>query len=86
MSASTRALQDGLERAHWGTIDLWRAALGIGGSFNPDDIDGILAERHRTTAEEHDVLASALNDHFVGLGQDHPVSYWRDLEGSTDSR
>lgn len=85
MRASTRTLRDGLDRAHWGRVDLWRAALGMGGSFNPDDIDDILAERHPTTAQEHDVLASALNDHFVEVGEDHPVLYWRELPGAVES-
>lgn len=78
-TASVRALLEGLERAHWGTVELWRAALGTGGSFSRGDIDEILAGRLVPTSHEHDVLASALNDHFVGRGEDHPVSYWREL-------
>ena len=31
------------------------------------------------TEIEHDVLAVALNEHFAGIGQNHPVRYWRDL-------
>jgi hypothetical protein len=77
---STQAIRDGLERAHWGISDLWVAALGVGGSFTRPEVEQIVEGRRPATRTEHDILAAALNDHFTGLGENHPIRYWRQLD------
>ena len=77
--SSTAALQAGFARSHMTVTDLWLAAAGIGGFLNRTDVAQIADGRRAATAAEHDVLASALNDCFVGRHEDHPVRYWRDL-------
>ncbi len=80
MSAtSAAAIRDGLLELRWSSIDLWRAALGIGGALSTQDVEAVASGQRDATEVEHDILASALNDHFVELGGDHPVPYWRDL-------
>lgn len=80
---STAAINAGLQHAHWSTTDLWFAALGVGGGLSRADIEQITDGRRDATSAEHDVLAAALNDHFVDEGGDHPVAYWRDLPPTT---
>lgn len=76
---SAAALREGLHLADWTTVDLWRAALGIGGELTTGDVAELAAGLREPTHVEHDILASALNDHLVGRGQDHPVPYWAQL-------
>jgi hypothetical protein len=76
---STAALRTGLARARWNVTDLWIASLGIGGSFNRAEVEDITDGSTKATPLEHDILAAALNGHFTGRGQEHPVRYWCDL-------
>ena len=78
-AASAAAIRDGLGRLRWSTTDLWRAALGVGGAFSTGDVEALASGERDATRSEHDILASALNDHFLDWGGDHPVPYWRDL-------
>ncbi len=65
--------------AGWSPAELWWAALGIGGAFTVLNVELIILGTVAATANEHDILAAALNDHFTAHGQDHPVRYWDDL-------
>lgn len=76
---SATVLREGLGLAHWTVMDLWFASVGVGGGFTTEDIAHILDGTALATQVGHDVLAAALNDHFVAHGMDHPVLYWRDL-------
>jgi hypothetical protein len=61
--------------------DLWVASLGIGGEILLSDVREIISGSRPAAPLEHDILASALNDHFTGRGEDRPVAMWRDLPG-----
>lgn len=39
-----------------------------------------LHDQRALSEHEHNLIAQALNDYFVGKGQDHPVAYTDDLE------
>ena len=80
---SAAAISQGLRDAHWSAADLWFAALGVGAGLSPTDIERISDGRRDATPLEHDVLASALNDHFLDHGGERPVHYWRELQAST---
>ena len=80
MTASGRALTDGTARAGWDAIDLWRAALAVGGGFAREDVEAILVGARPATDAEHDILAATLNSHLVEQDERHPVAYWRDLD------
>lgn len=79
---SAAAIREGLQRTGWTNSDLWVAAVGMGGAFSPHDIDQIASGERSATPAEHDILAAAFNDHFVDVGEGHPVSYWSDLPTS----
>ena len=73
---STAALQHGLRRSSWRISDLWVAATGIGGDLRRRDVAEITAGARPASQEEHDVLATALNDYFMAHDKDHPVALW----------
>jgi len=80
MSAvSTAEIARGLRLAGWSPGDLWWAALAIGGSFSPFEIELIVAGYVTGTPGEHDILAATLNEYFSAEGRNHPVRYWEDL-------
>jgi peptide/nickel transport system permease protein len=59
----------------WSVGTLWLAYAGLGGRCSLPEIDHHLAQQSGLTARQYDYLAQALNDQFVGLGDDHPVPY-----------
>jgi hypothetical protein len=78
---SAAAIRHGLQLAHWNISDLWVAAVGIGGALSHHDVDQIASGERLATPGEHDILALALNEHFVDRDQDQTISYWHDLPG-----
>jgi hypothetical protein len=79
VTTSAAALREGLTRSEWTVTDLWRAALGVGGAFTRHDVDRFVRGAPGATQAEHDILASAFNDHFFDRHDVQPVRYWRDL-------
>ena len=58
---------------------LWVAACGVGLSLTLADLVAVLAETRTVSSVDHDYIAQALNDHFTGRGDNHPVPYAEDL-------
>lgn len=80
-SPSAVAIRGGLRLANWSARDLWVAAVGIGGSFEPRDVRRIAAGEQLATPMEHDILTAAFNEHFLDRGVHRPVRMWAELEG-----
>jgi hypothetical protein len=78
-SNSIDVIREGLQRARWTITDLWVAALSIGGDLSRRDIEQITGGERPATPIEHDILATALNDHFMDLGEAHPILCWAQL-------
>jgi hypothetical protein len=78
--ASVAAIRLGLHLTDWNISDLWIAAAGIGGNLSHHDIDDIATGRHPATPIQHDILATALNEHILDQSDDHPIHYWRQLQ------
>ena len=76
MSADFAAdIRHGLRSADWVATDLWIAAVGLGGNFALKDVHNIISGEHKCTRPEHNVLAHAVNERFMELGRDQPMSY-----------
>lgn len=72
-------LRGGLRDVGWQTTDLWIASVALGSHLALGDVTDITAGVRVPTRGEYDVLALALNEQFMDLGRDHPVTYWDDL-------
>ncbi len=46
-----------------------------GGDASPLELEAYLLGFLVLDPHQHDVIAQALNEHFLDLGQDHPVPY-----------
>lgn len=59
--------------------DLWLRYFQLGGTSTPLQLEALLRGTLLPTAHDHDVVVQALNERFLELGQDHPISYADDL-------
>jgi hypothetical protein len=81
--ASAAAIRFGLGLTDWTISDLWIAAAGIGGSLSRRDVDDIASGRRAATPIQHDILATALNEHLLDQSGGRPIHYWRQLQPPT---
>ena len=58
--------------------ELWIAYFTLGGIAGPDEVRSYLGGAG-VSPREYDLLATAINEHFVERGDDHPVPYHEDL-------
>jgi hypothetical protein len=58
--------------------DLWTAYLGLGGTSSLPDVAAFVTSTAEPSPYEHDLLAQALNERFIEMGWDMPVSYHRE--------
>jgi hypothetical protein len=78
-TGSVAVLRAGLALSGLDVHELWIAYLGLGGSMTPEELNRALQGDGELLDHEHDLIAQALNDHFVASGQNHPVAYANEL-------
>jgi hypothetical protein len=79
----SQVLRDGLRHVHWQLSDLWIASIALGGHLDLSDVTNITSGLRAPSRAEYNVLATALNEQFLDLGQNHPLAYWDDLRPTT---
>lgn len=70
-----RQLELGLARSGLTYQELYWRQVAVGGDAGPLELEAYLMGLLRMDPYQHDVIAQALNEHFMDLGQDHPVPY-----------
>jgi hypothetical protein len=55
--------------------ELWWRQVAIGGDATALELEAYLLGLLNLDAHQYDLIAQALNEHFLDLGQDHPVPY-----------
>lgn len=55
--------------------ELWVDYVGLGGSLPHSEIRAFMEGRRSISDYNHDLLAQALNEHFLDSGADHPLPY-----------
>jgi hypothetical protein len=68
-------LYEGLTRSGLTYEELWLAQLGLGGNADSMSIEAYVLGVLRPDSHQHNLLAQALNEHFLEIGADHPVAY-----------
>ena len=61
-------------------VTLWTDYFGLGGTATPGAIEAYLRGEGTLDAQQHDVLAHAINERFHDQGMDHPAPYAEDVE------
>ena len=72
-------LQGGLAASGMSFQELWLRQLEVGGDAGRLEVEAYVLGLLELDRHQHDLLAQALNEHFIECGQDHPVRYWDEL-------
>lgn len=70
------SLADGLSLSGMSMDELWLRQVSVGGAAGSLETEAYLLGLLTLDPFQYDLLAQALNEHFVERGQDHPVGYW----------
>lgn len=71
------SLEDGMVRSGMAYQELWLRQVGLGGEAGRLEVEAYVLGLLEVDPYQHDLLAQSLNEHFMELGEDHPVAYWR---------
>lgn len=69
------SLYDGVIASGMSLDEVWLAQVSVGGTAAEIEVEAYVLGILRPSAHQHDVLAQAINEHFIELGRDHPVAY-----------
>jgi len=56
--------------------ELWLRSVSVGGTAGELELEGYVLGLLTPDAYDHDLIAQAINEHFLERGEDHPVAYW----------
>jgi hypothetical protein len=79
LTESVMTLRTGLALSDISIPALWGSYLGVGGAMSLDHLVDTLRGTEAVSDHEHDMVAQALNDHFLDQGLNHPVPYADEL-------
>ena len=69
------SLEDGLSRSGMSFDELWMRQLAVGGTAGRLEVEAYVLGLLEADPFQHDLLAQAINEHFIERGLDHPVAY-----------
>ena len=72
-----------LKRAGMDYWQLWVNQVGVGGNLDELELEAYVLGVLRPRPLEHNVIAQAINEHFIERGDDHPVAYSAPAEDTT---
>ena len=70
------SLEDGLDLSGMSVNELWLRQVSVGGTAGSLETEAYVLGLLTADPHQYDVLAQALNEHFLELGQEQPVGYW----------
>lgn len=73
--ASGLSLADGMDLSGMTFDQLWLRQVSIGGDMSAMELEAYVLGLLRLDAHHHNVIAQALNEHFLDRGERHPVGY-----------
>jgi hypothetical protein len=68
-------LSDGVATSGMSVDEVWLRQISVGGAAASIEVEAYLLGLLQPSRYQHDVLAQAINEHFIALGGDHPVAY-----------
>jgi hypothetical protein len=68
-------LFDGAAASGMALDEVWLRQISVGGAAAQIEVEAYLLGLLNPSRYQHDVLAQAINEHFIALGGDHPVAY-----------
>ena len=77
-AASRLTLSAGMTRSGMTYYELWLRQVSLGGVAGALEVEAYILGLLAPDRYQHDVLAQAINEHFIDEGGDHPVGYSSD--------
>ncbi len=74
-TSSGLSLEDGMALSGMDYEELWVRQVGVGGEIGSLEIEAYVLGVLTPDAYRHNLIAQAMNEHFLDLGEDHPVAY-----------
>jgi hypothetical protein len=71
------SLRDGMDLSGMTITQLWLRYVGLGGCQTPSDLQQEVFGSAHVDSREHNLLAQAINEHFLDNDQAYPVAYRR---------
>lgn len=78
-SSRVDTLQAGREMLGLSLGELWIAYMRLGGNLPPYVINAYFQGGPEISDHDYDILAHALNEHFLDQESNHPIAYVEDL-------
>ncbi len=72
---SGMSLQDGMRLSGMSYRELWLRHISVSGTIGELELEAYVLELLVPDAHQHNLIAQALNEYFIELGQDLPVGY-----------
>ncbi len=69
------SLFGGMTESGMSYADIALAQMCLGGAADVLEVEAYVLGLLRPDAYQHNLLAQAINEHFIDLGLDHPVAY-----------
>ncbi len=69
------SLADGWDLSGLTLTQLWMRYVALGGTASPAQLEAYARGHLRPDSYQHNLIAQAINEHFLSQGEDHPVSY-----------
>jgi hypothetical protein len=69
------SLEGGMNLSGMSYSQLWMRQVSVGGDLDRLEVEAYVLGVLRPDSYRHNVLAQAINEHFIDQGGDHPVAY-----------
>jgi hypothetical protein len=70
------SLQAGMEASGMGYHDLWLRQIAVSGDASELELEAYLLGLLTLDPLQYNIIAQAINEHFIDRGENHPVGYW----------
>jgi hypothetical protein len=70
------SLVEGMQRSGMSYHELWLRQLEVSGTADELELEGYLLGLLQPDRMQYNLIAQAMNEHFLERGEDHPVGYW----------
>lgn len=75
------SLPDGMDLSGMSYDQLWLRQVAIGGDLGALEVEAYVLGLLPPDAHHHNLIAQALNEHFLDRGENHPVGYTQAVGG-----
>jgi hypothetical protein len=72
-------LPAGMQASEMTYQELWLRYIAVSGDAGELELEAYVLGLLTPDAYQYNLIAQALNEHFIDRGEDHPVGYWDEV-------